>query len=113
MFSPTLHFASANTSYAFISQNKFTVSKRTTKKSLHACRDDEKRSKSTHLLSQREAMEQESLQRHPASTEMALMQSLLAITNQELDEAKLRRVIACQQVFELKVVGAINRHFTC
>jgi len=58
-------------------------------------------------------MEQDSLQRHPASTEAALMESLLAITKQELDEAKLHGVIACQQVFELKVVGAINRHFTC
>lgn len=42
-----------------------------------------------HLLSQREAIEQESLQRHPTSTEMALMESILAITKQELDEAKL------------------------
>lgn len=53
------------------------------------------------------------LQRYPTPTEMALMESLLAIIKQELDEAKLHRVTACQQVFELKVVGAIKRHLTC
>lgn len=41
------------------------------------------------------------------------MESRQAITKQELDEAKLHRVLGCQQVFEQKVVGAINRHFTC
>lgn len=55
----------------------------------------------------------QSVFRYPAPTEKALMESLPAIIKQELDEAELHRVIACQQVFELKAVGAINRHLTC
>lgn len=60
-----------------------------------------------------EGPQRKSLQRSHTSTEMALMVSFLAITKQELDEAKPFSVIACQQVLERKVVGAINRHFTC
>lgn len=55
----------------------------------------------------------QSIFRYPAPTETAPMESLLTIIKQETDEAELHRVITCQQVFELRVVGAINRHLTC